>query len=1165
METSLRRYKHQFLLKLSIIIVLLQVFSLHAGGWSWNNANSIVTPEGDIKLKMQSFVFEKGDIVRYIDYENGNDSSIGTKQSPWKHHPWDKNAKANAASSKGAITYVFKRGVTYRGELVCEESGDVGKPIRLTSEPGWGTGEAVLAGSEAIAAGWIKGADNANIPDPDKVWYIDIPFNPRTVWQIKDGKSIRIPLARTPNWKISNMDDVKSEWYHWDNPGKHFGNTVDVNGKKMHKAYDTKNINKSEDYYKGATVWTEWAWVMGTPYPTPVEFVDVEKKALGFSGQWGGGTGGEIIRYNRYYLEDKPHYLDDPDGEFWFDKKGKQGGRLYIRLADNQDPNTAHIEVGSRLYMIKSKDMSNISISGLSFRFSNAFWNLTAGSWAGDDVAPGCIYLKGSGNHITIKNCVFDNVHLPVKMHAHEASDEIDNVLITDNQVHYTDHGVFHIMDGGGWNKKSSELGRVYDVKILRNNVSMVGMRPDRYGQGHAISVICAETLEVSGNIIDSCWASGIFVYGAKQSASTADRPLSRILIHHNKVTNSMLNSNDWGGIETWQGGPAYVYNNISGNPGGYWNWKFRNHPDEPASARFGHAYYLDGAFKNYHFNNIAWGKSKDPFSQFGNTSAFQEIHSYQNTFFNNTVYNFVIGSRRQAPHAGRNKYLGNIWSGIGHRLFRHSTPAKTVADANAADAGEQKEVFFYESNAYAGNVFYDIAEYGVYDTSGRWLKDFSDYKNMLISTKSMQADLGIEVSEEPLKDPAKHDFRPKMIKGVINDGAKVFVPWGLYAMVGEWNFYHSGDDPTRIIDEHWYMTPEYTDRQQYSEKQMFPLKGVNISADDYVQGPLENWINGSLKLNGKDQYAVLFNKDIDIVSAAEPEVKIVQSDVSWVKIDAPEDCEVGKPIKIKLYPQGLKKGNFLHCDLHWTKSDGSWGGFNASSKAQQIDDSESYDFRLISKDKPNLGTFSLMVYESEKGTWKSKTETTSQTILVKKFHSEREGVASPSIDKDSFIIEVVFKADIGVADAVLVEKMQNTGYSISINKEGKLLFSAGNVKLTTQESINDGKWHHIIAEADRDRKVFSLYIDGKKVAEGIGIDYNNSLKNSSDLYVGGTPDGRCLKGELEFLRISLGTFKHAKTSIDELYNWQFNGPQFSDLTGKRSDSGKRAAGALDF
>ena len=148
----------------------------------------------------------------------------------------------------------------------------------------------------------------------------------------------------------------------------------------------------------------------------------------------------------------------------------------------------------------------------------------------------------------------------------------------------------------------------------------------------------------------------------------------------------------DFGGIETWQGGPAYVYDNISGNPGGYRNWDHVLNPN--AESRFGHAYYLDGAFKNYHFNNIAWGKSKGPAGKLANTSAFQEIISYQNTFFNNTIYNFVRGSRRQAPQAGRVKFLGNVWQSMGLRVFRDADPADTEAAGNEADAGARREQF---------------------------------------------------------------------------------------------------------------------------------------------------------------------------------------------------------------------------------------------------------------------------------------------------------------------------------------------------------------------------------------------------------------------------------------------------------------------------------------
>ncbi len=317
-------------------------------------------------------------------------------------------------------------------------------------------------------------------------------------------------------------------------------------------------------------------------------------------------------------------------------------------------------------------------------------------------------------------------------------------------------------------------------------------------------------------------------MHGAKTSGMWGDVPFTRILIHHNKVWESMLNCNDYGGIETWQGGPAYVFDNLSYNAQGYRNWGHATGND----PGFGHAYYLDGAFKNYHFNNIAWGKSKDAASPLANCSAFQEIISYQNTFFQNTVYNFHEGSRRQAPAAGRNKYLGNIWDGMGKYVFRHADPARTKAEGNAGDAGPRRGHFALETNAYARNVFHDFAEMGILEPSGRWLLTFDDFKGTLQKNKGLLCELGEVSKTSPLRDPARGDFRPVQGAAGIDKGVKVFVPWSLCGVVGEWNFYPAGNDPTHLIDEHWYMTDYHVSRDEYYQRPMYPLKGVNVTQD---------------------------------------------------------------------------------------------------------------------------------------------------------------------------------------------------------------------------------------------------------------------------------------------------------------------------------------------
>src|SRR6059036_1543554 len=86
--------------------------------WSWQETYAEVDPKGDLKWKPRPFVFEKGDSVRYIDFETGDDANSGAvPATPWKHHPWDPNAtgkSAKSASTREVHTYIFKRGVLYR-------------------------------------------------------------------------------------------------------------------------------------------------------------------------------------------------------------------------------------------------------------------------------------------------------------------------------------------------------------------------------------------------------------------------------------------------------------------------------------------------------------------------------------------------------------------------------------------------------------------------------------------------------------------------------------------------------------------------------------------------------------------------------------------------------------------------------------------------------------------------------------------------------------------------------------------------------------------------------------------------------------------------------------------------------------------------------------------
>jgi concanavalin A-like lectin/glucanase superfamily protein len=812
-----------------------------ASPWSWNQTHAKVLPQGDLEWAPRPFVYEAGATVRYIDYADGDDSAPGTRAKPWKHHPWDPKAKAAAAKHSGPTTYVFKCGVTYRGRLVGKESGTAEEPIRITSDPAWGEGEARFYGSKTVS-GWKRGG-HPKMPSQRGVWYTDLDVTPRHVWVLgENGAVTSLRVARTPNWdRHADPRDPQSQWWAWENPRWWEKTPVrtTVNGRTMHLGVDTKHLTRDEDYYIDALVWTQWGTMMGMPYAAEVEAYDPERKAIAYQGPWHTDTG-TIRSGHRYYLEDKPHYLDQP-GEFWFDKK-RSGGRLYVRLPGDADPNAVTIEAGSVVNFIDCENVSHLYVSGLVFRFGDVHYDIAARAWEHKDVPSAVVRFRGSGRDVQVRNCVFEHVSNGVRVTADAKG--YHDVVVADNDIQFTDHSAI-VFDS---REKS------YNLRVMRNRAHETGRRGIRPKDNFSITLSMLQTAEIAGNVVTRAYGAGINVaggMGGKSRNTDRDAPLVRILIHHNKVVDSLLSANDWGGIETWQSGPYYTYNNVSGNPIGPFN-----------NATFGFAYYMDGSFKNYLFNNIAWGTDNDPDSPLPNYAAFQEIISYQNTFFNNTAFRFQFGTRRQAPQAGRNLYLGNVFQDISNQAFRHTDSRNE--DPNARDAGRQGAEFAYHTNAYARNVLHDISgAVGGFHAQGGVYKDIAAFARAMLEVKPRVGTVGVATRQSPLRAPEGGDFRPAPDSAAIDSGVRVFVPWGLYATVGEWNFTPRQDDPSVVIDEHFFLTKYHVNRSTYYERPMYPLQGRNIGADDFVDGPLEDWTRGALRLNGRDQYLTISNREM--------------------------------------------------------------------------------------------------------------------------------------------------------------------------------------------------------------------------------------------------------------------------------------------------------------
>jgi hypothetical protein len=165
----------------------------------------------------------------------------------------------------------------------------------------------------------------------------------------------------------------------------------------------------------------------------------------------------------------------------------------------------------------------------------------------------------------------------------------------------------------------------------------------------------------------------------------------------------------------------------------------------------------------------------------------------------------------------------------------------------------------------------------------------------------------------------------------------------------------------------------------------------------------------------------------------------------------------------------------------------------------------------------------------------------------------------------NNFLIEIFFKTDPGHKNGVLVSKSAQSGYELAVGPEGspRLTLRAGGAtaSLTSTAKVNDGQWHHVLAEVDRSAGTATIYVDGRTTGEGKlnTIDKDAPLSNTADLVV-----GKGFAGAVNYLRVCRSTLAESKTSIAELYAWEFDGPAQRDFFGNKP-TGKRAAGAIDM
>ena len=182
---------------------------------------------------------------------------------------------------------------------------------------------------------------------------------------------------------------------------------------------------------------------------------------------------------------------------------------------------------------------------------------------------------------------------------------------------------------------------------------------------------------------------------------------------------------------------------------------------------------------------------------------------------------------------------------------------------------------------------------------------------------------------------------------------------------------------------------------------------------------------------------------------------------------------------------------------------------------------------------------------------------------------AEGRALKSPQVFESSLIVEVYARVDAGHTGGVLLEKLQDAaGYSVTIDEEGRAVFRVVGAGQTAEASskrpLGDGAWHHLLCELDRDRERLSLYLDGELHAESVRFLFGGVPREFRRPPRGRRSRRPRVARDHRLRAHRAGSLSDARTTIEELYAWQFDGPFLRDFAGRAPTGAGRDAGAVE-
>jgi hypothetical protein len=293
----------------------------------------------------------------FIDFATGSNSNAGTSTgAPWKHCPGDTNATGTAAATSlvAGDTVILKGGVHYYGRIGLNFSGADGN--RLTydgnSAGTWGTGKAIIDGSETFSATWTQATSADDVRGNS---------NYANIWYCTPPAAMTHPLQTlfvngVPCYTAQHLNPPESRYY-MDDPDA--GITSAIGDMTLTSQRSTATFTQSDSaYWDDAWLgqWrtnNSWAWVPITGFDTATDTVSYAST----------GAAPYSDRDSYFTIISHPAHIDT-ELEYAY---CPSEGRLYFWSPGGVDPGTLTMSVGSRAFGMQGTHRRYVTVRDLIF------------------------------------------------------------------------------------------------------------------------------------------------------------------------------------------------------------------------------------------------------------------------------------------------------------------------------------------------------------------------------------------------------------------------------------------------------------------------------------------------------------------------------------------------------------------------------------------------------------------------------------------------------------------------------------------------------------------------------------------------------------------------------------------------------------------------------